>query len=186
SSSVRSVLDVLTDVDDALRAAGLPFAFGGAIALGYATADPRGTVDLDINVFVDVDQAAHVLRSLPAGAAWDDDDVRLLARDGQVRVHVDDVAVDLFLNTDRFHEEAARRARHVPFRERTIAVLDPDDLAVFKTFFDRPKDWVDLESMVAAGSIHGTPVLRTLTQLLGDDDERVQRFRRLVETGSAF
>ena len=183
---LTSILDVLQSVDDALRAAGLPFAFGGAIALGYATAEPRGTVDLDINVFVGVEHAERVLRSLPADTEWDDEDLRLLMRDGQVRVHLDDVAVDVFLNTDTFHEEAAARARVVPFRDRTIAVLDPDDLAVFKAFFDRPKDWVDLESMLTSGSLRPTEVLETLTDLLGSDDRRVERFERMVETGTAF
>jgi len=183
---MRSILAVLADVDDALRGAGLPFAFGGAIALGYATAEPRATIDLDVNVFVAVHEAERVLRSLPPDTEWDDDDRHRLERDGQVRVHIDEVAIDLFLNTDRFHDEASARVRQVPFADRTIAVLDPDDLAVFKTFFDRPKDWVDLESMVSTGSLHGERVLHTLSELLGADDHRVERFARLIETGTAF
>lgn len=182
---MRSVVEVLLDVDDALRRAGLPYAFGGAIALAYATAEPRGTIDLDINVFVEVDLARQVLECLPPGAEWSDDDLGVLERDGQVRVHVDDVAVDLFLNTDAFHVEAATKVRTVPFRDRTITVLDPDDLAVFKAFFDRTKDWADLEAMVAAGSIHTELVLRTVEQLLGPEDDRASRLRTLLATGRA-
>ena len=182
---MRSVVDALVDVDAALRDDGLPFAFGGAIALAFATAEPRGTIDLDVNVFVGVDQAERVLRALPAGTVWTEDDLRLLQRDGQVRVHLDDVPVDVFLNTDEFHEEAASAVRDVPFADRTIHVLDPDHLAVFKVFFDRTKDWADLEAMVAAGSTHTDVVLRTVAELLGDDDHRVARLRTLVATGRA-
>lgn len=42
----------LLAVHDALADARLPHAIGGAIALGYCTEEPRGTRDLDVNVFV--------------------------------------------------------------------------------------------------------------------------------------
>ncbi len=36
----------------ALRGAGIPHAFGGALALAFCTAEPRGTQDIDVNVFL--------------------------------------------------------------------------------------------------------------------------------------
>ena len=42
----------LLAVHDALDGAGMPHAIGGAIALGYCVVEPRGTRDLDVNVFV--------------------------------------------------------------------------------------------------------------------------------------
>ena len=44
----------------ALDAAGLPHAFGGALALAWCTERARGTIDIDLNVFVAADQAEHV------------------------------------------------------------------------------------------------------------------------------
>ena len=47
-----------------LRSAGIEHAMGGALALGFY-AEPRGTYDLDLNVFVaaeEADEALHVLR----------------------------------------------------------------------------------------------------------------------------
>lgn len=54
-------------VHDALGRANIPHAFGGAIALAYCIAEPRGTRDLDVNVFVGAERAAEVIASLPAG-----------------------------------------------------------------------------------------------------------------------
>jgi hypothetical protein len=42
----------LIAVDKALTEARLEHVFGGAIALAYCTEEPRGTRDLDINIFV--------------------------------------------------------------------------------------------------------------------------------------
>jgi hypothetical protein len=42
----------LLEVHAALSEAKLAHAFGGAIALAYCTEEPRGTRDLDVNVFV--------------------------------------------------------------------------------------------------------------------------------------
>lgn len=59
----------LLELHDALNAAGLPHAFGGAIALAYCTREPRESHDLDVNVFVAPSQANDVLAVLPGGVA---------------------------------------------------------------------------------------------------------------------
>lgn len=56
----------LHEIHDALSDAKLPHAFGGAIALAYCTEEPRGTRDLDVNVFVDPGRAKEVFAALPA------------------------------------------------------------------------------------------------------------------------
>ena len=58
--------------------------------------------------------------------------------------------------------------------------LDCSDLAVFKTFFDGPKDWVDLAEMHAAGSLDVERVVGVLATYLGADDPRIERLLRLV------
>lgn len=182
---MTAVIDVVLAVDDALERARLPHAFGGALALAFATKDPRGTADVDVNVFVSVDDAPRVLASLPDATSWTAADLTLLQRDGQVRVFIDDVPLDLFLSTDAFHDDVARRVRDVPFAGRTIRVLDPDHLAVFKVFFNRTKDWADMEAMVAAASLHAEVVVGWVEELLGADDERTVRLRRVLSTGLA-
>jgi hypothetical protein len=51
---------------------------------------------------------------------------------------------------------------------------------VFKAFFDRTKDWADLEEMAAAGTLDVDRVLGVLVRYLGTDDPRVERLRRLT------
>jgi hypothetical protein len=179
---IPSVPEVVLAVDDALEAAALPHAFGGALALAYAVGEPRATIDVDVNVFLDAEQAERAFAALPRGVAWGDDDVELAVRDGQVRVWWGDVALDLFFDYHPFHAHAAGTALTVPFADRHIRVLAPDELAVFKAFFDRTKDWADLEAMVEVGSFDVGAVRGWLVRLLGEDDPRVDRLDRTLAT----
>jgi hypothetical protein len=65
----------------------IPHAFGGAIALAYA-AEPRGTIDVDLKLFVSVARADEVLSILQAlGVPVDEPGLReRLARDEQIRL----------------------------------------------------------------------------------------------------
>jgi len=162
-----------------LGAAGIPHAFGGAIALAYCTGEARATVDMDINVFVPVDQADVVLAALPRGVERPAGTVATIERDGQVRLWWEGTPVDLFFNTTRFHEEAALRARSGPFGPIDLPVLACRDLAVFKAFFDRTKDWADLEAMADAGALDVGGVAGVLAEYLGADDSRVVRILAL-------
>lgn len=48
---------------EALTADGIPYALGGALALG-AHGVPRGTLDVDVNVFVGLDGVPRVIECL--------------------------------------------------------------------------------------------------------------------------
>ena len=159
----------------ALERAKLPHAFGGALALAWCTQRARGTIDIDVNVFVRGDHAEVVFRSLPKRVRWSVKDLEIIRRDGQVRLWWDDVPLDIFLNTTDLHEELADRTRWETFAGRRIPFLSCRDLAVFKAFFNRTKDWADLEEMHAAGTLHVAGVASVLTGFLGAADERVAR-----------
>jgi len=88
--------------------------------------------------------------------------------------------IDLFLDTTEFHEAAATRVRRHSFAGHDLPFLACSDLAVFKAFFDRTRDWADLEEMVAAGSLDREAVLGVLVSYLGPDDDRVARLRGLA------
>jgi hypothetical protein len=153
----------------------IPHAFGGAIALAYSTLNPRGTVDIDLNVFVPVDDAARVLDALPEGIAQPDGTVEAIQRDGQVRLWWDETPVDLFLDYAPVHEDAARHRRVVPFAGAKIPVLGPVEIAVFKAMFERTQDWADIEAMLAAGTLDLDAVRAALAPMLADDDPRFAR-----------
>ncbi len=179
------IVDKLVVVNDALRRSGLPYAFGGAVALGYCVIDPRGTSDLDLNVFVPSSSARSVLAALPPEVAWADDDERLLERDAQARLHWGDTPVGLFLSNHPFHDEIASRIRQVPFGVDAIQipVLPCDALAVFKAFFARGKDFVDIAHMVEAGALDVALVRKAIASLLGDDASQLARFDEAVLDG---
>ena len=164
----------------ALDVAGVPHAFGGALALAWCTQQARGTIDIDVNLFVEPVEVAATLACLPAGVAWDEEDVARIERDGQARLWWDGTPVDVFFNTTDFHARAAERARWEPFLGHDLPFLACRDLAVFKAFFNRTKDWADLEAMAEAGALDVEPVLGVLVRYLGGEDERVARLRSLI------
>lgn len=163
-----------------LEAADIPFAIGGALALAYSVQEPRGTRDIDVNVFVPITDVEKVFSALPDAVSYDDDDRRSVERDGQVRLHWDETPVDLFFSMHAFHEAAQRHARLVPFVTREILVLDATHLTVFKAFFNRTKDWADIEEMAAAGTIDAPTAVGWLDELLGADDDRSNKLRALL------
>jgi hypothetical protein len=162
-------------VHEALEAAQLPHAFGGALALAWCTGRARGTIDIDLNVFVRSTACDAVFAALPDGVRHGRKDIATARRDGQVRIWWDATPIDLFLNTTAFHDQVAGRARRERFMGRQVPFLACDDLAVFKAFCDRPKDWVDIEEMDLAGTIDLPHVIGVLASLLGGDDPRVIR-----------
>jgi hypothetical protein len=164
---------------EALDRARVPHAFGGALALAWCTERARGTIDVDVNLFVRPEQATAVLQELPPGVVWTGDDAARIGRDGQARLWWDATPVDLFFSTTDFHDRIASRVRNEPFLGVDIPFLACRDLAVFKAFFDRTRDWADLEEMAAAGSLDVEAVLGVLASYLGGDDPRVERLRTL-------
>ena len=160
----------------------IPHAFGGAIALAYWTLEPRGTRDIDVNVFVPASEAERALRALPEGVAQPPGTAEAIERDGQIRLWWDDTPLDLFFDYVPIHAEAARNRRTVPFEGTQIPVLGPTELAVFKVMFDRTRDWADVEAMAAAGTLDVKAVRTALAKLVTDDDPR---FARLDEAASA-
>lgn len=166
---------------EALAAAALDHAFGGALALAFCTLDPRATQDIDVNVFVRIDRVAAVLAALPAGVAAPAAARRQLGLDGQARLRWEGTPIDIFLSNHPFHDEAQRRVRTVPFAGvAAFPVLACEDLAVFKAFFARPKDAVDLTAMVEAGAVDPGRLVAVVADLLGADHPCVTFVRRAV------
>ncbi|MDP9431528.1 MAG: hypothetical protein M3P91_02080 [Actinomycetota bacterium] len=59
-------------------------------------------------------------------------------------------------------------------------MLGPVELVLFKALFDRPKDWVDIATVVDAGAVDRDHVRDGLIALLGTDDPRVERWDALT------
>jgi hypothetical protein len=175
-----SLPEKIVAVDVCLSRAKIGHAFGGALALAYY-AEPRATIDIDVNLFVEPSQFAAVAGALaPLGVDLSVDD-EALRRDGQCRLTWGRTPLDLFFAYDALHDEMKGAARRVPFAETTIPILSPEHLAVCKAVFDRPKDWIDIEQMlVVADEIDRAEIERWLVRIVGRKDDRTRRFKRLA------
>jgi hypothetical protein len=173
-----NLVDKVVALHGSLDSANIAHAFGGALALAYCTGDPRGTSDIDLNIFVPSADPSTLFAALPLRCTWSDSDQRHVQRDGQVRIFWDDTPLDLFFIDHPFHDQVATRTRTVTFSTTTIPVLSCADLAVFKAFFDRPKDWVDISEMLLTDSFDVPVVQQQLGELLGPDDSRIERVAR--------
>jgi hypothetical protein len=148
-----SVVDVVFQAHDLLDRLGVDHAFGGALALAYYT-DPRGTVDVDVNVFVLFSSASPVVLEFSRLGFEPERPSEQWASVAGVRIvrPQDPVRLDLFFSIDEHYEEIARRTRLFPFGpdSRELPFLSAEDLAIFKLSFGRDKDWVDLRRLAAA------------------------------------
>lgn len=162
----------------------IKYAIGGALAYGFYGV-PRGTNDVDVNVFVPLDDVQRVVAALRrAGVEVDAEQARNRAeREGMFVGHLRGMRIDVFVPSIPFSDEAGRtRVQHVVERRR-VWFLSAEALAVFKLLFFRGKDVVDLERMIAVmgGRLDRAYVRRWIVEMMGDDDERVTRWDALVE-----
>ena len=105
----RGAAEAAQGIADALERAGLPYAIGGALALAVAGV-PRGTLDVDLNVFVGEERLPEVVTAL-RGLGLDVDGITAAVqarRDGMFVARWDGMRVDVFLPSIPFAHEAAK------------------------------------------------------------------------------
>jgi hypothetical protein len=170
-------------LERAFRGGAIAHAFGGAIALAYY-ATPRGTHDVDINLFVPASELGRVMGALaPLGVGPPDEAARRQSQEnGQLRVRWDHTPLDLFFSYDALHDACRERRRRVSFAGEQITILSSEDLAIFKVLFAREKDWRDLRELLFAQGdrFERGYALGWLERILAPEDERLARFRSLL------
>ena len=177
---MTSLQSQMVQLHKSLARKNIPHAFGGALALAWCTQQARGTIDIDINIFISTEEIDLLTSVLPKAIGPSEENLKDLHRDGQTRLMWNDTPLDIFLNTTTFHAQAARRIRYETFGGAELPFLACRDLAVFKTFFNRTRDWADLEEMHAAGTLDVRAVTAELLEFLGEDDPRIMRIRLLT------
>lgn len=176
-----SLVAKVVAIHHALEQAGLPHAIGGALALAYH-GEPRATVDIDVNVFVPPTDSVKVGEILnPLGV--DLDGLTVAERDGQVRLWWGRTPVDLFFAYDDVHTEMANHVETVRFADTSIPILSAEDLVFCKAVFDRPKDWIDIDQVLAAaGPRFDIARVRSMVdRVIGADDDRRRHLDRVAE-----
>lgn len=160
---------------EALESVGLPYAVVGGLAVS-AWATPRATQDVDL--YADLPDAArpsleHALRErgfdVPAM-------VEELERFGVFRSRSkDDVFLDIFPAIGPLGEAIVQRRRKATIAGHTLWVIAPEDLAVLKAFSDRPRDFLDLVTIMNRASTsldlrYVEEWARALDESLGTDE----------------
>jgi hypothetical protein len=161
----------------------LPHAFGGALALAYH-ARPRGTVEIDLNIFMTQDHAPSIFEAFAAiGIDSPTQGIEGAIPTAGLRCPWDDTHVDCFFSYDaeffgsvlgrigtHAFEDSGHQLHDLPF-------LSAEDLCVFKIAFNRQKDWADIEAMLAESPLDESYVQRWLLHLRGEQEwPKIRRF----------
>jgi hypothetical protein len=155
----------------------IPYAIGGALALGIWGV-PRGTVDVDVNVFLEGDELDRAITALQ-GLGIDLDAARAKAESSSRGMFVgtwDGMRIDVFTPSIDFSSEALRTRRRQRAGDVEAWYLSAEAVAVFKLLFFRSKDIADLERLVAVADVDTDYVRRWIATMMGEDDPRVRKW----------
>ena len=181
----RGAAEAAQRIADVLEARGLPYAIGGALALAIAGV-PRGTADVDVNLFVDEARVPDVVEALRSLGIQVDRDAAIdrARQEGMFVGRWDGMRIDAFLPSIPFsHEAAGTRVRITDETGWSGWFLSPEAIAVFKLLFFRGKDVVDLERLVAVrADLDRDYVRRWIVEMMGEEDERTRKWDELVNT----
>jgi hypothetical protein len=179
----RGAAEAAQRIADALSAGGLPYAIGGALALAIAGV-PRGTADVDVNLFIEETRLSAAIDALSAlGIQIDAASATARAkREGMFVGRWDGMRIDVFLPSIPFAFEAERtRILITDGAGWSGWFLAAEALTVFKLLFFRGKDLVDLERLVAVRpDLDRAYVRRWIVDMMGEDDERTERWDEIV------
>lgn len=184
------LVSLIVAVHHRLDGASLPHAFGGALALAFV-AVPRGTVDIDVNVFVGTEELDRIDAALePVGYRASASGADAAGFGGIRLVHDDEpFPLDVFPSLDERYANVEHRIELHPFgpEAELLPFLSAEDLAVFKLSFGRPKDWVDLESIATnRPDLDLDYIEEQLIALRGPTmNPRFMRFHRLISGSGA-
>lgn len=159
------------------------YALGGAIALGF-WGIPRGTIDVDVTLFLDPDRSSDCIWLLQEiGCAFSAAAVgQSLREHGFCRVTFAGLNVDVFIPLVPFYDVARTRRKQVELGGRAVLVWDAESLVVFKMMFFRRKDLADVEQVLTVqGPALDRPWVRNqLVDMYGMRDPRIAAWDDLV------
>lgn len=157
-----------------LKAAGIPHAFGGVLALGYY-GEPRTTVRIELHAFVD--QGETVRSPLAAMGVGASDDPR-----EPQPLWFGSTPVDLTCRRDGLGAAMSASTRLVPLGAARIPILASEHLALDRAISGHAVDWLYVEQiLVGALETDRSEVGGWLDEIVGADDPRARRFAELCE-----
>ena len=167
----------------ALEAAKCDYALGGAIALGFWSS-PRGTLDVDITLFLPRERPSQCVRLLQQiGCELNTgNSLESLTKHGYCQVEFAGRRVDVFLPLVPFYEHARQRRKQVLLSGQPVTIWDAETLCVFKMMFFRRKDLADVEQILRTqgDQLDRNWILERLTEIHGHHDPRISQWEELV------
>ena len=154
----------------ALRSTATPYAFMGALG-AIAWGRPRATTDLDLVVVCDAEQFRTLEAALlsaglergkgvgPADAADPLDDIAVFWAGPKPAVRV-----DLFIAKLDFEREVVSSALEAQLFGAPVKVARPEAMLVYKLLASRPKDLIDVESILESRAQAGHAIDWDLTR----------------------
>lgn len=159
------------------------YAIGGALALAY-WCEPRATIDVDITVYLPVDQPSQTVELLvELGCDFSHLKVTEQLREhGYCRATFRNTVVDFFLPTLSLYELAKDRRRQVLMEGVPVFVWEAEVLCIFKMMFMRTQDFADIEKLWEAQSetLDTTWIREQLVELFGQRDPRISNWDEIV------
>jgi predicted nucleotidyltransferase len=167
----------------ALEARGQEYALGGAIALAF-WGEPRGTLDVDVTLFLAPDKPSEclwLLQDVECELTFSES-LASLREHGFCRVKYHGLRLDVFLPIVDFYTAAQARRRRVQLAGQPAMIWDAESLIVFKLMFFRRKDVADVEVIlrVQRGRLDLDWVRHQLVEIYGTRDPRVSQWEELV------
>jgi hypothetical protein len=180
---IPNSINVARQLAERLQSRGQEYALGGAIALGYWGL-PRGTIDVDVTLFLPSEQVAECVWLLQdIGCVFSSSEASASFREhGFYRVTFAGTDADVFLPIVPFYEAARSRRQCVELREQQIMIWDAETLAVFKMMFFRHKDLDDVKMILRTqgSKFDRTWVRDQLVEMYGMRDPRISAWDDLV------
>lgn len=175
--------DVAVTLAEALDERQCAYAIGGAVALGFWS-EPRGTMDVDLTLFLPKDKPLEVIAQLRAiGCDVDKSSaLELLTEHGFCRATFTGMRVDVFVESFDFYHTVKERRVRVILRDREVMILDAETLCVFKMMFFREKDILDIKGIMRdrGGALDREFVRQQLVEICGNRDPRTIRWDEMV------
>ena len=144
-----TVLDAAFEVQDFLNKQGQRFCFIGGLAL-QRWGEPRATRDVDLTLLCPFGDEARAAGLLAGAFAARIPDAREFAVRNRVLLlrNSGGVPIDISLGALAFEERCVGRASDWPIGDGSLRTCSAEDLVVLKAFASRPRDWLDVESVV--------------------------------------
>lgn len=184
---MKSLFQVAAGLDEALAERHWQYCFIGGIAL-QRWGQPRLTNDIDVTILAGADEETRCIDELLTIYRGRLPDAREFALEHRVLLLAseDGIPIDIALGGIAFEEEAVSRATRYEFLPGlSLLTCSAEDLVVFKSFADRPRDWADVETVLIRqqSKLNWRYILEQLEPLcqLKETPEIITHLRRLRE-----